>query len=79
MYLLFRIIDLYALIVIAAVVLSWFRLPPHNPVVRILRQLTEPLLAPIRRALPALGGLDFSPMVLILGLMLLKRVLFSVY
>ncbi len=66
-------IDLYSLIVIASVIVSWLGLPPHNPLVRWTALLTEPLLAPIRSILPAMGGLDFSPMVLLILLQILKR------
>ena len=60
--LLARIFDLYSLVILAAVILSWVRLPPDNPIVRVTSALTEPLLAPIRRILPDLGGIDISPM-----------------
>jgi YggT family protein len=66
-------LDFYSLIVFVAVVLSWLRLSPDNPVVRIVTTLTEPVLAPIRKVMPDLGGFDFSPMVLLLLLQLLKR------
>jgi len=74
--LLFRLIDLYSLIVLAAVVLSWIRVDPRNPLVRIVHILTEPALDPIRRVLPPMGGFDFSPMVLLIGLQLLKDLVF---
>jgi len=63
----------YSLVVLVAVIASWANLSPDHPVVRVTRALTEPLLAPLRRVLPAVGGLDFSPMVLLLGLRLLER------
>ena len=66
------IIDLYSLIVFVTVILSWVRLSPENPVVRISQTLVEPVLAPIRRILPDLGGIDLSPMVLLLALRGLK-------
>jgi YggT family protein len=68
-------IDLYSLIVFVAVILSWFQLSPDNPLMRITHTLTEPLLEPIRRVLPSMGGLDFSPLVLLIGLRLLSRLL----
>jgi YggT family protein len=71
-----RLIDLYTLVVFVAVIASWMQLPPNNQLVQIVRQLTEPALAPIRKLLPPAGGLDFSPMILILGLQLLKGMLF---
>ena len=72
MMILINIIDLYSLIVFGAVILSWVQLRDSNPVVQFVGMLTEPLLLPIRRALPAMGGLDFSPMILLVGLQILK-------
>ena len=69
---LIKIIDLYSLIVFVAVILSWFQLPYDNPVVRFVNSLTEPLLQPIRRVLPTMGRMDFSPIVLLVGLQMLK-------
>ena len=70
-----RLIDLYSLVVFVAVILSWIPLDRRNPLVTITRGLTEPLLAPIRQLLPPMGGLDLSPMVLLIGLQLLKGIL----
>jgi Predicted integral membrane protein len=69
------LIDLYSLVVLVAVILSWVPLDPRNPLVTIAHALTEPVLAPIRHALPATGGLDLSPMVLLFTLQLLKTLL----
>ena len=74
--LLVQLLDLYSLIVLIAVVISWLRLPPSNPIVQFVHAVTEPVLGPIRRALPPMGGLDVSPMVLLIGLQLLKSLLF---
>lgn len=71
-----NLLDLYSLVVIGAVVVSWMRLPRSHPIAGVIYTLTEPALAPIRRALPTMGGLDFSPMVLLLGLQLLRGALF---
>ena len=73
--LLIRLIDVYSLIVVASVVVSWTNLPREHPAVRLLHRLTEPVLAPIRKVLPQMGGVDFSPLVLLLGL----RVLASLF
>jgi YggT family protein len=80
-WLLFTLIDLYFYVILAVVIISWLTafniINGSNPYVRqanyILRQLTEPLLAPIRRVMPDLGGLDFSPIILLLGLQFIKR------
>lgn len=73
-----RLLDIYSIVVLVAVVTSWIQLSPDNPIVRVTSALTEPLLAPIRRVLPDLGGLDLSPMVLLLGIQLLRRILFAI-
>ena len=73
--LLLPIINLYSLVVVAAGVISWLQLPASNPIAQIVDTLTEPALKPIRRALPPVSGIDFSPMVLLLGLQILKGLL----
>lgn len=75
------IADLLVLMVIADVILSYF-LSPYHPVRSALDRIVEPLLAPIRRYVPTLGGLDFSPVVLIILIQLvsylLKALIYSV-
>ena len=57
----------YMWIVIGRAILSWVNPDPYNPIVRFLHDVTEPVLARIRRFIPAFaGGIDFSPMILIL-------------
>lgn len=65
----------YVWIVIGRAVISWVNADPYNPVVRFLVQATEPLLARIRRVLPIMGGLDLSPMILILAVVFLQSFL----
>ena len=67
------LIDLYSLVVLAAVVMSWMRMDPRHPLAKMVYRVTEPVLAPIRRVLPPMGGLDFSPMVLLIALRVLGR------
>jgi YggT family protein len=71
-----NLIDLYSLVVLVAVILSWVPLNPRNPLVTITRALTEPVLAPIRNVLPPMAGLDLSPMVLLIALQLLKSLVY---
>ena len=66
------LIDLYSLVVLAAVVMSWVRADRRHPLVKAVYRLTEPVLAPIRRALPLVAGLDFSPLVLLVALRVLR-------
>lgn len=63
------------IVVIARAVLSWVSPDPYNPIVRIINQLSEPMLFPIRRRVPYLGGIDFSPMILLLAIMFLDNFL----
>lgn len=65
----------YTWIVIARAVISWVNPDPYNPVVRFLVQVTEPLLVRIRRVVPPMGGLDLSPMLLILAVIFLQQFL----
>jgi YggT family protein len=75
MSLLARLVDLYSLLVFVTVILSWVRMDPRSPLVTTLRGVTEPVLAPIRRVLPPMGGLDLSPLVLLIALQILKGLL----
>ena len=75
--LLIGLLDVYSFIVFGAVVASWVRLPPDNPIGNFLQSMTEPLLAPIRSVLPDLGGLDLSPLVLLFAVRMLRGVLLS--
>ena len=75
MRLISALIDLYSFVVLAAVIMSWLPMHRRSPLAMMVFRLTEPALAPIRRALPSMGGLDFSPMVLLLALQLLKQLL----
>ena len=65
--LIMTLLNIYTWVIIAAALISWVNLSPYHPVVRTLRRLTEPVLAPIRRLLPPwkTWGLDFSPMIVI--------------
>jgi YggT family protein len=72
MRLLALLIDLYSIVVLLAVVMSWFQQGRRNPLATFVHSLTEPALEPIRRVLPAVGGLDFSPMVLLIVLRVLR-------
>jgi YggT family protein len=68
-------IELLILLVVLSSVLSWFRPDPRNPVVKIVYGIVEPLLHPVRTILPSAGGLDFSPMIVILILWFLQKLL----
>lgn len=73
------LLDLYSLVLLASVILSWVNLSPDNPIVKVVRQLTEPVLERVRKILPSAGGFDFSPLVVLLALRLLKTLLLRMY
>ncbi|QPC42263.1 YggT family protein [Kaustia mangrovi] len=83
LWLVLTVINLYIWIIIAGAILSWlFAFNIINAGNSFVRQiaytidaLTEPLLGPIRRVLPNLGGIDISPVILILGLLFLERMI----
>jgi YggT family protein len=69
-------LSVYMWIIIVRALLSWVNPDPYNQIVRLLYSLTEPVLAPIRRRVPMLaGGMDFSPLIVILAIVFLKSFL----
>ncbi|MCH7745892.1 MAG: YggT family protein [Chloroflexi bacterium] len=62
---------LYAAL-IGRVILSWINVSPSNPISIFIFQVTEPILAPIRRLLPKMGALDLSPMIAIILITVLR-------
>jgi YggT family protein len=79
-------VKLYFWVIVVTVVLSWliglnivngYR-PEVRAVQRVCWQLTEPLLRPIRERLPPIGGMDLSPVVLLLGLQLVEILLIKI-
>ncbi|MGJ0505854.1 MAG: YggT family protein [Methylocystis sp.] len=81
--LLLTVLDLYWWVVIISVILSWLvafdvlntRSQAAQTIWRAVDALTEPLLRPIRSVLPAVGGLDLSPLILLLGIQFLQNLL----
>ncbi|ODS42707.1 MAG: hypothetical protein MSIBF_05245 [Candidatus Altiarchaeales archaeon IMC4] len=70
------LLSAYMWIVIGRAVISWVNADPYNPVVRFLYEVTEPVLNQIRKVIPiAMGGIDFSPMILIMAIMFLQSFL----
>lgn len=87
LWLIHTLIWTYIYILVAAAVLSWLIafnvVNTRNQFVAMLAEflyrVTEPALRPIRRMLPDLGGIDISPVVLIIGLMFLEQLIFWLY
>lgn len=64
-------------LIIARVLLSWFRPNPYNPLIKFVYEITEPILLPFRRIIPTLGAIDFSPIVALIALRILESFIIS--
>ena len=76
------IIQLYIWVIIARIILEWIPVPSDHPVGqfrRVLAQVTDPVMAPLRKAIPPLRtgtvALDLSPIILIIGLQIIARII----
>ncbi len=70
------IFSIYVLILVARALISWVNPDPYNPIVRFLHSATDPVLYRIQRVIPLqFGGIDFSPLVLLLALSFVQRIL----
>jgi YggT family protein len=70
------LLQLYFWVVIISALMTWIEPNPHNPIVRFIYAVTEPLFNWIREHLPVIfGGIDFSPLVVVLGISFLQRYL----
>ena len=70
------VLTLYVWVIVARSVISWVNADPHNPIVRVLRNLTDPVLDRLRQAVPmAFGGIDMAPVVAIVILWFLRAFL----
>jgi YggT family protein len=67
--------DLYKLVLIAAAVISWIRVDPYHPVVQFVSRSTEPLFEKIREVVPRFNGIDFSPLVGFILVILVEKLL----
>ncbi len=74
-YILKIVLNIYMWIIIGRALISWVNPDPYNPIVKFLYRATEPLLYRVRRVLPVMGGLDLSPLVVLLAIMFLQNFL----
>ena len=82
---LFAIIDvirfaatILTVIVFIRVVISWVAPSSHHPLVKFIDRFSEPLLGPVRKLLPAMGGIDFSPVLVLIAIQILERLLIRI-
>ena len=73
------LLQVYSYVLLARALISWIpNLDPYNPIVQFLYQITEPVLEPIRKLVPPLGGMiDISMLIAFFGIMILQQILVS--
>lgn len=71
----FVLVNLYFITILVEAILSWVNPSQYHPLVSVLWSLNEPLLRPARRLIPTLGGLDFSPLVVLILLQVINILL----
>jgi YggT family protein len=68
------VLVIFMWIVIARAILSWVSPDPYNPIVRFIHNITEPVLNQVRKRIPLnFGGIDFSPILVLLAVIFLQR------
>ena len=71
--------DIFIVALFVQAILSWVNPDPYHPVSSLLRNLTMPVLNPIKKHMPPMGGIDLSTIVALIGLMFLKRLVLSLF
>ncbi len=69
--------EVYSFLIIAQVLMSWVPHDRYHPVFRFIEEVTEPVLRPFRRLIPAVGGIDFSPIIALMAVEIVRRVILS--
>ena len=67
------LLQILSLAILIRVLLSWFPVDPSNPIIRVLYEVTEPVLMPFRRVIPRIGMLDLSPLAALLVIQFLQQ------
>ena len=77
------VINIYYYAIIGSIIMSFIMMfsgnPRPHPMLNLIGQLTEPVMGPIRSIIPPMGGLDFSPIVIFLGIQLLQKFIYTTF
>lgn len=65
-FLLSTVIELYTMVLLLRIWMQWAHCDFYNPFSQFVVKVTQPIIEPLRRVIPAMGGIDFSPMILVL-------------
>ena len=69
------VVEIYFIAILASIIISWVAPGSYNPAILLLHQITEPVMAPFRKIIPPLGGLDLSPIFVFLAINVLQIIL----
>jgi YggT family protein len=69
-----KLIGLYEIALLVRIVISWVPHNPYNQAIQFLYKITDPVLNPVRKLLPTIRGIDFSPIVVFFALGIVKRI-----
>lgn len=73
MFIVYKLLEIYELILIARIIMSWIKPNPSNPIVMWINRITDPVLEPVRKMLPLSGaGIDFSPIIVFILIKIIK-------
>jgi YggT family protein len=71
--------DIFIVALFVQAILSWINPDPYHPVNSLLRSLTFPILRPIQKHVPPIGGIDLSTLIALIGLMFIKKLVLSLF
>ena len=71
------VLGAYSLILLGKAIVSRFPVNPYNPIVRFLDRLTEPVLAPVRKNVPPVAGMDLSVVLVLVVISILRNMIWS--
>ena len=86
-FLLYQALEIYSFIIIGTIIISWlvaFNVlsmshDATRKLVSVLARLTDPVLRPVQRVIPSVGGIDLSPIIVIIGIMILQRIVYQMF
>ncbi|MFC1963343.1 YggT family protein [Chloroflexota bacterium] len=73
------IIDALTFLIFLRVIFSWFQVSPRNSLVMFIYQLTEPILAPLRRIIPPIGMMDITPLIAVVLLRIISAIIVAAF
>jgi YggT family protein len=73
------LLQVLSIAILVRILLTWFPVDPSNPIIRLLHEITEPVLAPFRRIIPRIGMFDLSPIAAMLVIQFVQQHLVDIF